>query len=155
MKALIQRVRTASVRVAGATIAGIDHGILVLLGVEIGDDVADAVRLAERTVHLRIFPDDQGKMNNDLVGSGGQALVVSQFTLLADTRRGRRPSYTRAAAPGVAEALYERYARAIADLGVRVERGQFRAMMDVELVNDGPVTLMLESVGRGDEGRGA
>lgn len=155
MKALIQRVKRASVSVAGESIASIESGMLVLLGIERDDTEEDTRRLGERTLHLRIFPDLDGKMNRDVIESGGEILVVSQFTLVADTSRGRRPSYARAASPEKAEDLYRRYALELEQSGVIVKCGRFRAMMDVELVNDGPVTLWLETAVRKESKRGA
>lgn len=128
----------------GSPVGTIGAGLLVLLGVERDDTDEDADWNADKTAELRIFPDDDGAMNRSLLDSGGAALVVSQFTLAADTRRGRRPSWSRAAEPERARRLYERYAERLASRGVRVERGRFQAMMDVELVNDGPVTILLD-----------
>ncbi len=126
---------------------------MVLLGVLGGDTARDAERLAERTARLRIFHDEAGRMNLSLLDVRGEALVISQFTLAGSTRRGHRPSFEAAAPPGEAEPLYERYASALGGLGVRVERGRFRAMMDVALVNEGPVTIILdEPKGAGDDG---
>lgn len=146
MRALLQRVGRASVTVAGETAGAIQRGILVLLGVERGDDAATAKRLAERTVALRIFPDDDGKMNLSLQELGEEAglLVISQFTLAADTRKGRRPGFTTAAPPEEAEPLYELFAATAREAGVTVETGRFGEEMQVELVNDGPVTFLLE-----------
>ncbi|UCE87663.1 MAG: D-tyrosyl-tRNA(Tyr) deacylase [Deltaproteobacteria bacterium] len=144
MKVLLQRVRRAEVRVEGERVGSIGTGLLVMVGVEQGDGAADADYLADKTAGLRIFPDDAGVMNRSLVEAGGEVLVVSQFTLAASTRRGRRPSYSRAAPPAVAEPLYERYAERLRSNGVDVASGVFRAMMEVELVNDGPVTILLE-----------
>ncbi|HEV3121031.1 MAG TPA: D-aminoacyl-tRNA deacylase [Isosphaeraceae bacterium] len=145
MRAVLQRVSRASVRVDGELVGQIGLGWLVLLGVARGDTEADASRLAEKTVGLRAFEDDAGKMNKSITDVGGGVLVVSQFTLLADCRAGRRPSFTEAAAPEEAERLYLHFAREVAAAGVTVATGVFRAMMDVELVNDGPVTLLLDS----------
>jgi D-tyrosyl-tRNA(Tyr) deacylase len=133
------------VTVDGQIVGAIDLGLLVLLGVAADDTERDAAYLADKVVQLRIFEDDQGKMNRSLLEAHGQMLVVSQFTLLGDCRRGRRPSFITAAEPGVAEALYEQFVDHVHKLGIRVARGQFRAHMDVELVNDGPVTLLLDS----------
>ena len=148
MRVLLQRVLRAEVRIDGESVGRIDRGLLVLVGVETGDVADDAESIADKTAELRIFADDDGRMNRSLVDVGGGALVVSQFTLAADTRRGRRPSYSRAAPPELAEPLYQRFAATLAARGVAVEHGVFGAMMEVELVNDGPVTLMLESRGR-------
>jgi D-tyrosyl-tRNA(Tyr) deacylase len=143
LKALIQRVSRASVTEDGTLLGRIGKGLCVLLGVAATDDEANAVRLAEKTVNLRLFDDADGKMNLSALDVGAEVLVVSQFTLMADTRRGRRPSWAAAAPPGKAEALYELYAGECAK-SLKVERGRFRAMMEVELVNDGPVTVMAE-----------
>jgi D-tyrosyl-tRNA(Tyr) deacylase len=149
MRAVLQRVSRASVRVEGNVVGEIGVGWLVLLGVARGDTEADADRLAEKTVVLRAFDDDAGKMNRDVTEVGGSVLAVSQFTLLADCRKGRRPSFIDAAEPTEAERLYERFVERIRQSGVPVATGVFRAMMAVELVNDGPVTLLLDSRGEG------
>jgi D-tyrosyl-tRNA(Tyr) deacylase len=133
------------VRIGGETAGAIGPGLLVLLGVAEGDGEEEARKLAQKTAELRVFPDAAGKFNLSLLETGGEALVVSQFTLHADTRRGRRPSFTAAAPAEVAEPLVEAYARALEGLGVRVARGRFGAKMAVELVNDGPVTLLLDT----------
>ncbi len=145
MKACVQRVSQASVTVAGEVVGQIDHGLVVLLGVGQADTQADADYLARKLVDLRVFEDDQGKMNRSLTDVGGAMLVVSQFTLWGDCRKGRRPSFVDAAPPEMAERLYEHFARAVASCGVRVATGRFRAHMLVALVNDGPVTLLVES----------
>jgi len=145
MKACIQRVSRAEVRVAGETTGQIGTGFLVLLGVAEDDSEADARRLAEKVVGLRIFEDDAGKMNLALADVGGSMLVVSQFTLLADCRKGRRPSFAGAARPELAEGLYQVFVDAVAGHGIEVATGRFREHMDVELVNDGPVTLVLDT----------
>lgn len=145
MKACVQRVRTAHVRVAGAVVSQIERGLLVLLGVARQDTPADAEFLARKLVDLRIFEDDDGKMNRDLAEIGGQMLVVSQFTLLGDCRKGRRPSFVEAAEPALAEQLYLHLVSAVHARGIPVATGQFRAHMDVALINDGPVTLVLDS----------
>ncbi|NOY05458.1 MAG: D-tyrosyl-tRNA(Tyr) deacylase, partial [Chlorobi bacterium] len=144
MKALIQRVSKARVLVEQETVGHISRGLLILLGVGVNDTEEDAEYLARRCANLRVFNDDQGKMNLSVLDVKGQALVVSQFTLHADTRKGNRPSYTRAAEPGKAEHLYELFARFLRDeLGSEnVSTGIFGAMMDVELVNQGPVTVL-------------
>jgi D-tyrosyl-tRNA(Tyr) deacylase len=147
MRALIQRVRRCSVSIDGSLHSSIRAGILILLGVKQSDSEADAAYLVGRCASLRIFDDDQGKMNISVKDVGGEAMVVSQFTLYGDTRKGNRPSYTDAAPPDVAEALYESFVRQLkTELGdSKVASGVFRAMMDVELVNDGPVTVLIES----------
>jgi D-tyrosyl-tRNA(Tyr) deacylase len=145
MRAVVQRTSRAAVRVSGAVIAEIGSGLLVLLGVGPGDDHAIAQRLAGRVACLRIFPDAAGRMNLDLAQSGGTVLVVSQFTLYADTSRGHRPSFIGAAAPEQAKHLCDAFVASLRGRGVEVATGQFGAYMDVELVNDGPVTLVLSS----------
>ena len=144
MKAVVQRVSQARVVVAGESVAEIGQGLAVLLGVARGDSPADAERLAGKVARLRIFEDEDGKFDHSLLDVGGQALVVSQFTLIADTRKGNRPSFTDAAPPDEAELLYETFCAALAAVDVRVERGVFGARMEVELVNDGPVTIVLD-----------
>ena len=131
--------------VAGQTVGAIDAGLLVLLGVGTGDSAVEAQLLAERTAQLRIFTDAEGKFNHSLIDIGGSALVVSQFTLYADTRKGRRPSFAAAAPHTLAAPLVDSYVEALRGLGVAVSKGQFGAMMRVSLVNDGPVTIMLDS----------
>ena len=145
MRLVLQRGSSAAVRVDGETIGAIGPGLLVLVGVREGADEGTARRLAAKTAALRIFPDDEGRFNRSLLETNGEALIVSQFTLYADVRRGRRPSFTDAARPEVAEPLVEAYAAALEALGVRVARGRFGAKMEVELVNDGPVTLVIDS----------
>lgn len=145
MRIVLQRVARASVAVDGAVVSSIDNGFLLLVGVGHGDDDAQAERLAEKVVNLRIFRDAQGKTNLPLADAGGEALVVSQFTLYADTRKGRRPSFVGAADPDEAAALVEAFARALEARGVRVGRGVFGAEMAVDLVNDGPFTLTLDA----------
>ncbi|HEU5228407.1 MAG TPA: D-aminoacyl-tRNA deacylase [Ktedonobacteraceae bacterium] len=145
MRALLQRVSTASVTVDGQIVGQIGQGLLILLGVGHDDSEAQVKTLVEKIVHLRIFGDDEGKMNRSLLDINGQALVVSQFTLYADTRKGRRPSFVEAAPPAIAEELVERFKAAIAAYGIQVESGIFGAHMNVALVNDGPVTIMLDS----------
>jgi D-tyrosyl-tRNA(Tyr) deacylase len=144
LKVLLQRVLRAEVRTEGASVGRIGPGLLAMVGVERGDRAEDADYLADKTAELRIFPDREGRMNRSLEDTGGEALVVSQFTLVATTRRGRRPSYSRAAPPEMAQPLYERFADRLRARGVGVARGVFQAMMEVELVNDGPVTILLE-----------
>ncbi len=145
MRAVLQRVSRSSVEVEGACVGRIDHGWLVLLGVERGDADPDAVWIADKVLNLRAFEDDQGKMNRSVGDVGGGILIVSQFTLLGDCRNGRRPSFTAAADPREAERLYRSCAELLAQSGLNVATGVFRAMMKVELVNDGPVTLLLDS----------
>jgi D-tyrosyl-tRNA(Tyr) deacylase len=145
MRAVLQRVTRASVSVEGQVVGRIATGWLVLLGVAQGDSDDDADRLAEKVVGLRAFEDDQGKMNLSVAEVDGSVLVVSQFTLLGDCRKGRRPGFTDAAGPAEAERLYLRFADRVRSAGVPVATGVFRAMMNVELVNDGPVTLLLDS----------
>jgi D-tyrosyl-tRNA(Tyr) deacylase len=145
MRALLQRVSKAEVRVEGQRIASIGPGLLILLGVAQSDTTEDAVWLARKAAQLRIFEDEAGKLNLSVLETGGEALVVSQFTLYADCRKGRRPSFTGAARPDLAEALYERFCEAMRGEGVSVAQGKFQAMMEVELVNAGPVTILLET----------
>lgn len=145
MRAVLQRVESAAVRVDGATVGAIERGWLVLLGVARGDADADADRLAEKVAGLRAFADAEGRMNRSVADVGGSVLVVSQFTLLGDCRAGRRPSFVEAAEPGEAERLYLRFAEQVRAAGIPVALGKFRADMRVELVNDGPVTLLLDS----------
>lgn len=145
MRALVQRVSRASVRVDGETIAAIDGGLLILLGVARDDDAGTAEALAHKALGLRLFDDGEGRMNLDLARAGGAVLCVSQFTLYGDARRGRRPSFARAADAAPAERFWERFCEAIERGGARCERGRFGARMAVESVNDGPVTLLLDS----------
>ena len=145
MRAVVQLVKKASVTVNSSIISEIGPGLLVLLGVQKNDTGADAKLLAEKIVHLRIFPDQGKLMNLSVVDVGGQILVVSQFTLYGDCRKGRRPSYSNAAPPEQAEELYELFIRQTAKLGVPVASGRFQALMEVELINQGPVTLLLDS----------
>jgi D-tyrosyl-tRNA(Tyr) deacylase len=145
LKAVIQRVTHASVDVEGERVAQIGKGALVLVGIVDGDDEAAARALAERVGRLRYFPDDQGRMNLSLDQVGGELLVVSQFTLAANGRRGRRPSFDQALEPGLAKPLYESFVGALEALGLPCSRGVFGAQMAVELLNDGPVTFVLES----------
>ncbi len=144
MRAVVQRVKRASVTVAGAVTGIIDHGLLVLLGAGEGDTREEAEWLAHKVANLRIFSDAEGKMNLSVQDVGGGVLVVSQFTLYGDTRKGFRPSFVHAAAPEIAEPLVELFASAVRAEGVTVESGIFGAHMDVALVNDGPVTIILE-----------
>ena len=148
MRALVQRVSRARVTVAGRVTGEITGGLLVLLGATHADAEPEADWLAEKVAGLRVFGDEAGKMNHDVRESSGACLVVPQFTLYGDARRGKRPDFIAAARPEHAEPLFERFCAALAAGGVRVERGEFRAHMQVELVNDGPVTLLLESPSR-------
>ena len=145
MRAVIQRVRSARVTVGDRVTGEIGQGLLVLVGVEQGDGPADIQYIGNKTRDLRIFEDDQGKMNRSLVDIGGSVLVVSQFTLSGDARNGRRPSFASAAPPEIARALYEDVVRELKTSGLRVATGEFQAMMQVALVNDGPVTILLDS----------
>lgn len=145
MRAVVQRVSSAAVRVDGATVGAIERGLLVLLGVARTDTAADAAAIAGKIAGLRIFDDDAGRMNLAVGDVGGAVLVVSQFTLLGDCRGGRRPSYIEAATPELASTLYEAVVEALREAGLPVATGVFRAQMAVELVNDGPVTLLLDS----------
>ena len=144
MRALVQRVTRASVMVDGEIVGAIADGLAVLVGVTHDDTLADAEKLAAKVHGLRVFDDEDGVMNRSLAETGGAALVISQFTLYGDTRKGRRPSWVAAARPEHAEPLVAAFAEALADLGTSVETGVFRADMAVELVNDGPVTLLVE-----------
>ena len=141
MRAVVQRVSRASSTPGGA----IGPGLCVLVGIGEGDDELAAVRLAEKIARLRIFENDEGKFDRSLLDTGGEALVVSQFTLLADTRKGNRPSFTEAAPPDVAAQLVDRFVESLRNHGIRVETGVFGARMEVELVNDGPVTIVVEA----------
>jgi D-tyrosyl-tRNA(Tyr) deacylase len=144
VRVVVQRVSRASVTVAGRPVGEIGRGLLVLAGFTGGDGDEAIDWMADKLANLRVFPDDDGKMNRSLLESGGEVLVVSQFTLYGDAQRGRRPSFVDAAAPAVAEPLYQRLVAALREQGLRVATGEFGAMMAVELVNDGPVTLVLE-----------
>ncbi len=145
MIAVLQRVSRASVKVDGRITGAIDSGLVVLLGVHRTDIESDAKFLVEKSANLRIFSDSAGKMNLSLLDTGGSALVISQFTLVGDWRKGRRPSFIGAAPPEQGERLYEHFIAGLREQGVSVETGVFGAMMDVELVNDGPVTFVLDS----------
>jgi D-tyrosyl-tRNA(Tyr) deacylase len=145
MRAVVQRVSRAEVRVEGAVTGRIARGFMVLLGAADDDRDEDVAWMAEKIAGLRVFPDEDGQMNKALAEVGGAVLVVSQFTLLGDCRKGRRPSFVKAAQPELAEPLYEKLVAQLRAVGLPVETGKFRAMMDVELVNDGPVTLLLDS----------
>jgi D-tyrosyl-tRNA(Tyr) deacylase len=144
VRAVVQRVSSASVRVGGETVGACGHGLLVLVGAGHEDTVETAVRLAAKVARLRIFENEEGRFDRSLLDTGGEALVISQFTLLGDTAKGNRPSFTAAARPEVAEPLIERFCEALLELGVPVETGVFGAYMEVDLVNDGPVTIVLD-----------
>ena len=145
MRAVVQRVSRADVTVDGESVGAIGLGLLVLLGVEKQDDEADAAYLVKKTAGLLIFQDEAGKMNASVVDAGGAVLVVSQFTLFGDCRKGRRPSFDQAAAPEKADILYQAYVEGLRAERLRVETGVFQAMMQVKLTNDGPVTILLDS----------
>jgi D-tyrosyl-tRNA(Tyr) deacylase len=145
LRVVLHRVTSASVRIEGETVASIDAGLLLLVGAAQADDADTASRIAAKCAEMRIFRDGAGRFDRSLLDTGGAALVVSQFTLLADVRRGRRPSFTSAAAPDDAAPLVEAFADALRSLGVPVATGRFGAMMEVELVNDGPVTIVVDS----------
>jgi D-tyrosyl-tRNA(Tyr) deacylase len=145
MRAVIQRVSRASVRIDGIIQGEITHGMLVLLGIRGVDTTSDLQWLAEKIVNLRIFEDQQGKMNRSLADIDGEMLIISQFTLYGDCRKGRRPGFSSAAPPEIAEPLYQRFIEAVRNRQVKVATGIFQATMEVELVNDGPVTLLLDS----------
>jgi D-tyrosyl-tRNA(Tyr) deacylase len=145
MRVVIQRVKSASV-VVGTEVAGrIEKGLLALLGVAISDSIEDAEYLADKTVNLRIFEDENHKMNRSLLDTGGEILVVSQFTLLGDCKKGRRPSFVNAASPELADSLYQQFIDRIQQKGVSVKTGRFQTKMEVSLINDGPVTLVIDS----------
>ena len=145
MRALIQRACRATVRVEEQVVGQIDRGLLIFLGISDTDGLSDMEYIAEKCVNLRIFEDNQGKMNRSLLDTGGQALVVSQFTLHADTRKGRRPSFNRAAPPDIAKSMYEQFVQRLRTFGIHTETGVFGAYMQVEIHNTGPVTLMIDS----------
>lgn len=145
MRVVLQRSKAAQVTVNGETVGRIDHGLVVLVGIADGDTEEDARYLADKISGLRIFEDEQGKMNHSVLETGGQVLSISQFTLYGDCRKGRRPNFMAAARPELAEPLYERFNGMLREAGLHVETGRFGAMMDVSLVNDGPVTLIVES----------
>mgnify|MGYP005754854827 CR=1 FL=1 len=145
MRVVLQRAKRAEVRVEGEVVGKIDRGLMLLVGVTHEDSHEDAAYVAEKVANLRIFEDDQDKMNLSLLDVEGQVLSVSQFTLYGDCRKGRRPNFMEAAKPDHAETIYEAFNEALRNKGVKVETGQFGAMMDVDFVNDGPVTLIVES----------
>lgn len=146
MRTVVQRVSRASVSVAGENIGAIGRGLVVLLGIHRHDTVRESDWLADKIVHLRIFADQDGKMNRSLADLGGEMLIVSQFTLYADCRKGRRPGYSEAAPPDLAEPLYHRFVQAINNLGIKTATGRFQAAMEVSLTNDGPVTVLVDTV---------
>lgn len=145
MLAVVQRVKESRVIIEGETVGAIGPGLNVLLGVADGDLPADAEYLAAKIANLRIFEDDHGKMNRSLIDTGGQMLVVSQFTLLGDCRKGRRPSFAQAAEPQTARQLYRHFVENVENLGIDTHTGRFGAMMQVDIINDGPVTLLVHS----------
>ncbi len=145
MRSVVQRVSRASVTINGEVVGSIGKGLVVLLGVHADDATTDIKWMADKLIHLRIFEDEEGKMNNSLFDIGGEMLIVSQFTLYGDCRKGRRPGYSTAARPEKAEPFYEQFVDHVQQSGIRTATGKFQAMMDVELVNDGPVTLMVDS----------
>lgn len=145
MRGVLQRVKNASVTIDGNMVSSIENGILILIGVTDTDTESDADYIAEKTVNARIFEDNEGKMNLSLLDVGGEVLAVSQFTLYGDARKGRRPSFIRAAKGEISEPLYELVCKKIEALGVKVKKGVFGADMKVQLINDGPVTILLES----------
>ena len=145
MRAVVQRVKESHVSVDGEVVGKIGRGVLVLLGVAEDDTEKDLKYMAEKIANLRIFPDDEGKMNLSVIEVKGESLIISQFTLLGDCRKGRRPSYAHAGKPELAIPLYEKFIKKMEELGVPAQEGVFQAMMDVHLINDGPVTLMIDS----------
>lgn len=145
MKVLIQRVKKASVTINGELYSSIGKGILALVGIEKGDSIEQVKKLAQKVVSLRIFPDENDKMNRSIKDVGGEMLIVSQFTLCGDCKKGTRPSFDRSAPPEIANELYEAFIQEVNDFDIKTDTGKFAAMMDVELINDGPVTFMLET----------
>ena len=145
MRAVIQRAKDASVKVDDVVIGQIDHGFVILLGVTHDDTDKDIDTLVNKIIHLRVFEDEDGKMNRSLIDTNGSILSISQFTLYADTKKGRRPSFVKAAKPEYANELYELFNEKLKEAGVHVETGEFGAMMDVQLTNVGPVTIILET----------
>lgn len=145
MKVLIQRVKNASVTIDKNLYSSIGKGILALVGIEKGDTIENVEKLAKKVVNLRIFPDENDKMNRSILDIQGEMLIVSQFTLCGDCKKGTRPSFDKSAEPSIANELYEKFADLVKETGINVQTGKFAAMMDVALINDGPVTFMLES----------
>ena len=145
MKVLIQRVKRASVTIDKELYSSIDKGILALVGIEKGDTLEQVQKSAKKIANLRIFPDENDKMNLSLIDVGGEMLVVSQFTLCGDCKKGTRPSFDKSAPPQIANELYEEFVKEIQSYGIKTQTGKFAAMMDVELINDGPVTFMIET----------
>ncbi len=145
MRAIVQRVRSASVEIAGERVGRIERGLLVYVGVAADDNASDAEQLASKIAHLRIFEDDAGKMNLDVSAIGGAILVVSNFTLMADTRQGRRPAFIAAARPDAADALYQTVCEKLRNLGLPVQTGRFRESMAVSSINDGPINILLDT----------
>lgn len=144
MKVLIQRVKNASVTIEGKLYSSIGAGILALIGIEKGDTIESVQKAAKKITGLRVFPDNEGKMNRSLIDTKGEMLIVSQFTLCGDCKKGTRPSFDKSAEPKIANELYEKFIEEVSGYGIKTEHGQFGAMMDVALVNDGPVTFMIE-----------
>jgi D-aminoacyl-tRNA deacylase len=145
MRAVVQRVSRAGIDIGGATTATIGRGLVILLGIQSRDGEADLRWMADKIIHLRIFPDEEGKMNTSLADMGGEMLIISQFTLYGDCRKGRRPGFSAAAPPEIAEPLYHQFIKEVELRGIRVATGTFQADMAVDLVNDGPVTILLDS----------
>ena len=145
MRIVLQRVQRAAVRVGGQTVASIGRGLLLFVGLHSGDAEPDLTYMVDKIINLRVFEDPEGRMNESLLDAGGEILSVSQFTLYADVRRGRRPNFMEAARPEVAQPLYDRFNELMQAAGMRVQTGVFGALMDVELVNDGPVTIQLDT----------
>ena len=144
MKVLIQRVKNASVTIEGELFSSIDKGILALVGIEKGDAIEQVQKAAKKITGLRIFPDEAGKMNRSLIDIQGEMLIVSQFTLCGDCKKGTRPSFDKSAPPEIANDLYEKFVLEVQNFGIKTQTGKFAAMMDVALINDGPVTFMIE-----------
>ena len=144
MKVLIQRVKNASVTIEGKLYSSIGAGILALIGIEKGDTIESVQKAAKKITGLRVFPDNEGKMNRSLIDTNGEMLIVSQFTLCGDCKKGTRPSFDKSAEPKIANELYEKFIEEVSGYGIKTEHGQFGAMMDVALVNDGPVTFMID-----------